>query len=284
MISAEFEYHRPTSLEEALRLLKELGEDAKLLAGGHSLIPMMKLRVARYSHIIDIGRISELKGLEDKGDHLLIGALVTHREVEKSDLIKSKVPILSECASQIADVQVRNMGTVGGSMVHADPSADYPPVMLVLDAKVVAKNLEGEREIDVDDFFVSAFTTALKEDEILTAVKVPVMKEGEKAFYTKLPHPATGFALVSCAVKAKVDGKRLSDVRVAFGGFVLTPYRDKSIEAELEGKELTPELIDRVCSMVGEGQDIIGDWYADEEYRREVARAYLRRALESLTA
>jgi carbon-monoxide dehydrogenase medium subunit len=279
MIPAPFEYYRVGSVEEAVELMKKFGEEAKILAGGQSLIPMLKLRFARYSKIIDIGRLQELKYIKEEGEYIRIGGLITHREVEKSSLIKEKVPVLSACASEIADVQVRNMGTIGGSLSHADPSADYPPTMLALDAVMVARGSKGVREIPADSFFVNTFTTALEQNELLVEVKVPVMKNNERACYLKIGHPATGFAIVNCAVKLSLKNGKIEDARVAFGGFVTVPYRDRGVEDFLKGKDVSLETVKKASELVGKGQDIIGDYYADADYRRAVAKALFVRVV-----
>jgi carbon-monoxide dehydrogenase medium subunit len=279
MIPAPFEYYRVGSVEEAIELMKKFGEEAKILAGGQSLIPMLKLRFARYSKIIDIGRLQELKYIKEEGDYIRIGALITHREVEKSSLIKEKVPVLSACASEIADVQVRNMGTIGGSLSHADPSADYPPTMLALGAVMVARGSKGVREIPADSFFVNTFTTALEQNELLVEVKVPVMKNNERACYLKIGHPATGYAMVNCAVKLSLKNGKIEDARVAFGGFVTVPYRDRGVEDFLKGKDVSLETVKKASELVGKGQDIIGDYYADADYRRAVAKALFVRVV-----
>lgn len=281
MIPAPFEYYRANTLDEALELIKKFGDEAKVLAGGQSLIPMLKLRFARYSKIIDIGRLQELRYIKEEGGQIRIGGLTTHREVEKSSLIKEKVPVLSACASEIADVQVRNMGTIAGSLSHADPSADYPPTMLALGATMVVKGSKGSREIPADNFFVGTFTTALEPDELLIEVKVPVMKSNEKAAYMKIGHPATGFAIVNCAVKFSLRDGKIEGARVAFGGFVTVPYRDTKVENFLAGKDVSLDTLKRASELVGEGQDIIGDYYADADYRRSLAKALFVRVARS---
>lgn len=281
MIPSAFEYYRANTVEEAIELIRKYGDEAKVLAGGQSLIPMLKLRFARYSKIIDIGRIQDLKYISQEGSTIRIGSLTTHRDIERSQLIKDKIPVLSLCASEIADVQVRNMGTIGGSLSHADPSADYPPVMLALGATIVARGVDGIREISSDDFFVGAFTTALRPDELLTEVKIPVMKENERAYYMKVGHPATGFAIVNCAVKVATNGGRIEDARVAFGGFVTVPYRDKRVEEALVGKSVSIDTIKQVSQLVAEEQDVIGDYYADADYRRSLAKAVFVRTMRS---
>ena len=282
MIPATFECYRPKTVDEALSLISQYKDEAKVLAGGQSLIPMMKLRFARYPVIIDIGGLDELRFIKEEDGKIKIGALTKHREVEKSELISSKIPVLSYCASEIADIQVRNMGTIGGSLAHADPSADFPPVMLVLEADVVAKSQNGERTVSVKDLFVSVFETSLKEDELLTEVQIPIPDNSMKFGYKKFPHPATGFAVVNCAVGLKMNGNTVEDIRVAFGGMTTSPYRDYELEEKLKGKELNDSLIEEVSGSIGEGKDIISDYYADADYRKHVAKTFFKRLVSEL--
>ncbi len=280
MIPASFDYYRVNTLEEAFDLIERFGEEGKVLAGGHSLIPMMKLRFARYSSIIDIGRIEELKYIKSEGGIIKIGALTTHREVEKNPLIREKIPVLSECAEQIADVQVRNMGTIGGSLAHADPSADYIPTVQALEAKVVVRSKNGERIIPAEEFFVGTFTTALEPNELIMEVQVPEFKPNERGAYVKVGHPATGFAVANCAVKLSVENGTIQDAKVALGGFVTVAYRDKKVEEFLKGKEASKELVEEASQMVAEDrEDIIGDYYAPEEYRKSLAKAMFKKAM-----
>ncbi len=283
MIPAAFECYKPKNIDVALELIAQHKDEAKVLAGGQSLIPMMKLRFARYPIIIDIGGIDELKFIKEEDGIVKIGALTKHREIEKSELINSKIPVLSYCASEIADIQVRNMGTVGGSLAHADPSADFPPTMLVLEAEVVAKSQNGERKISVKDLFVGVFETSLKEDELLTEIHIPVPEGDMKFGYKKFPHPATGFAVVNCAVGLKMNGGKVEDIRVAFGGMTTSPYRDFELEEKLKGKELTDELIEEAAELIGDGKDIISDYYADADYRKHVAKTFFKRMIKELT-
>jgi len=190
MIPAAFAYHRPDSVKEALALLKEHGEEAKLLAGGHSLLPAMKLRLSTPSQLIDIGRIAELKRLEEKGGHLIIGAGATHWAIESSAQVGEKAPLLQQAASVIGDPQVRNLGTIGGSLAHADPAADYPAAVLASQAEIQVRGPKGERRIEAGDFFVDLYQTDLQPDELITAVRVPALPKNAGACYLKFPHPA----------------------------------------------------------------------------------------------
>ncbi len=282
MIPVSFECYRPSTVEEALDLISRYRDEAKVLAGGQSLIPMMKLRFARYPVIIDIGNLNQLRFIKEEDGKIKIGALTKHREVEKSELISSKIPVLSKCASEIADIQVRNMGTIGGSLAHADPSADFPPVMLVLEADVIAKSKDGERVINVKDLFTGVFETSLREDELLTEIHIPVPDSGQKFFYAKFPHPATGFAVVNCAVAIKSNGNHIEDIKVAFGGMTTSPYRDYQLEENLKGKTVDDVVLDQVSKSIGEDKDIISDYYADAEYRKHLARTFFKRAVKQL--
>ena len=199
MIASSFEYFAPTSVDEALALLSEHGDDAKILAGGHSLIPAMKLRLAEPAVLIDIQRVERLKGVSESDGTLVIGALTTHHELESSDLVNQKLPILAQTAGEIGDVQVRNKGTIGGSLSHADPAADWPATILALDADLKIAGSGGERVVKATDFFEELYTTALEADEILTEVHVAVPAENTTGTYLKLHQVASGFALTGVA-------------------------------------------------------------------------------------
>lgn len=279
MIPAPFEYYKANSTSEALEMMQKFGDEAKVLAGGQSLIPMMKLRFARPAKLIDISKIQELRYILAENEHLRIGGLTTHRDLEKSAIVIEKAPLLAECAHEIADVQIRNLGTIGGSLAHADPSADYPPTVLVLNATVVARSASGTREIPIDEFFVDPFTTALKPDELLVEIKIPVTKQDERSAYIKVGHPATGFGVVNCAVKLRLNGDTIEDAAVAFGSFVTVPYRDKKVEDFLKGKPANLDTISQASALVAEGKDIIGDYYADADYRLNLARAVFARTM-----
>ena len=204
MIPAAFRYQRANSVEEAVRILAESGGTAKVLAGGHSLIPMMKLRLTRPEHLVDIGRIPGLKGIRVEGNQLVIGALTTHGEVAASETVKEKLPVLAEAASVIGDLQVRNRGTVGGNLAHADPAADLPAAALALDGSLVAVGPDGTRTINLADFFFGPFITALATDEIVTEVRFPIPEGPWGGAYEKFAHPASGYAVVGVAAAVEI--------------------------------------------------------------------------------
>ncbi|MCS6874872.1 MAG: xanthine dehydrogenase family protein subunit M [Pyrinomonadaceae bacterium] len=280
MIPAPFEYYKANSTDEALKLIRDFGEEAKFLAGGQSLIPMMKVRFARPTKLIDISKVQELRYISLDGDYIKIGGLTTHRELEKSSIIIEKIPVLAHCAHEIADIQIRNVGTIGGSLAHADPSADYPPVVLALNAVIVAKSIAQEREIPINDFFLEAFTAELRPDELLVEIKIPVMKPNEKAAYIKIGHPATGFSVVNCAVKITLDKEKIEKARVAFGGFVTVPYLDEKVGEFLIGKPANIDTITQASELVAEGREVIGDYYADADYRRHLAKSVFVRVMK----
>src|SRR5438105_11283621 len=205
MYPASFEYHAPTSVQEALGMLGQWKDDAKLLAGGHSLIPMMKLRLAQPKHIIDLRKISGLKGIKEDKGIISIGALTTHWEVESSKLIKDKCPIVSETAAMIGDPAVRNLGTIGGSLAHADPAADMPATAIAVGFEFVCEGAKGRRTVKVDDWFQGLMQTAVGEDEVLVEIRVPVPAAGTGTCYMKFPHPASRFAVVGVAAVVTLD-------------------------------------------------------------------------------
>ncbi len=279
MFPAEFEYHRAQSIQEAIELLGK-HEDAKLLAGGHSLLPMMKLRLAQPSLLIDIGHISSLSGIKAGDGHLSIGALTTHYQVESSDEVKRACPLLSEAEQEVGDVQVRNRGTVGGNLAHADPASDLPAVMLALGAEIRAVGPNGERTITADNFFVDMLTTALEPQEVLTEIRVPTLRPGQGAAYVKHPHPASHYAVVGVAAIVTRDASgNCTDCRVGITGAGPKAVRAKATEAALTGKPLTPENISEAASHAAEGMDFLSDSYASEEYRRHLVQVYTKRAL-----
>jgi len=281
MIPQSFEYHVPKTLEEASRLLAEFGSDGKVLAGGHSLIPIMKLRLAAPRHVIDIGRIAGLSYVREEGGTISIGALTTHYQLESSELLKSRCPLLPETAREIGDAQVRNRGTVGGSLAHADPAADWPAPILALDAEIRASSTRGERTIPAKDFFVGLLTTALAADEILTEIRVPVLPERGGEAYAKMPHPASGFAVVGVAARVVRDESgALAQVSVGITGVGAKAYRATAVENALRGKRPSPKRLLEACAHAADGVETTGDVYASGEYRRHLATVYTRRALE----
>jgi len=279
MIPNTFEYHRAASVDEALSLMARHGMDAKLLAGGHSLLPAMKLRLNQPGVLIDIGRIAALRYIKKEGGSLLIGAGATHDDVANSELARSTYSMLSEAAGLIGDVQVRNKGTVGGSLAHADPAADWPAVMIAADAKIEIKGLNGTRTVAAEDFFTGFFTTALGEDEIITAIRIPEPPKGTNSAYQKFMQPASRFAIVGCAAVATMQEGVCQKVRVAFAGLSDAAFRAANIEAALAGKKPTEEHIAEAVKNAGEGMMVMSDHFASEEYRLHLARVFARRAL-----
>ncbi len=279
MYSENFEYYRPASVQEAIQLLGE-HPGAKLLAGGHSLLPSMKLRVASAPALVDIGRIAELRGIGRQGDALVIGALTTHTEVVESETVRSACPLLAETAMQIGDQQVRNRGTIGGSLAHADPAADYPTTMMALRATMTAAGPDGRREITADEFFTDLFTTALRPDEVLTAVRVPVMGSGQGGAYKKHRHPASSYAVVSVAAWLHLSNGTIQAASVTTGGATPKPVRCTTVESALRGKAPGAETFKAAAEMVREAiADPIGDLYASGEYRTHLATVLAGRAL-----
>ena len=282
MFPASFGYLPARSVEEALDLLGKHGEDAKLLAGGHSLIPAMKLRLASPKYLIDLGTVEGLRGVRVDGDALAIGALTVHADIAHSDLVRRRAPALSDAAGMIGDVQVRNRGTIGGSAAHADPAADFPVILTALDASFVAVSRTGKRTIPADDFFVDYYTTALAADEVLTEIRVPLPASGAGTAYHKMAHPASGYVVVSAGALIVKDaaGKCVS-ARVAVGGLGGRPFRPAALEAALRGKALTAESIAAAASKAAEGADPDDELYASAEYKRHMAAVLARRAIES---
>jgi len=282
MFPANFGYVAPRSLQEALELLNKYGEGAKLLAGGHSLIPAMKLRLARPGTLIDLGRVPGLSGVRIEGDSLSVGALTAHADVASSELVRQRLPGLAEAASLIGDVQVRNRGTIGGSVAHADPAADFPVILTALNASFVLVSPSGSRVVSAEDFFVDFYTTALAPNEVLTEIRVALPSPGAGTAYAKLAHPASGYVVVSAGalVNRQPSGACVS-VRVAIGGLDSVPFRARATEAALQGRQLTPEIIAAAAAKATEGADLDDDVYASADYKRHMATVYARRAVES---
>jgi carbon-monoxide dehydrogenase medium subunit len=281
MIPGEFAYHRPASLNEAIGLLSSLGDDVKLLSGGQSLVPLMKLRLSKPLHVIDLGGISALDFIRQDGDKIIIGALATHSRVEDSELLKRKCPLLPQTATTIADVQVRNRGTVGGSLAHADPTGDLPPAVLAVNAEIKVAGPRGERWIKAGDFFVTMLTTAMEPDEILTEVRVPV-QEQHKTSYLKAAQRASGFAVVGVAVSLNLNqDQTCQDIGIGVTGVTDKAYRATNVEDMLRGQKLATDLIERAAVRVVDGIDVNADINATPEYRSHLARVYTARAIAS---
>jgi len=282
MIPAPFEYAAPKTLEEALRLAERHGDEAKILAGGHSLLPLIKLRLAQPRYVIDIGNLRGMSYIREENGQIAIGALTTHAEVESSALLRSKCPLLPEAAATIGDVQVRNRGTLGGSLAHADPAADYPAAILALDAEIVAASSAGTRTIPAVEFFVEMLTTALRPGEILSQVRIPPLAPGTGTAYKKMHQPASGFAIVGVAARLTVakDGK-IESVAVGITGLGPKPFRAAVVEKALLGKKATDKLFADAARHAAEGVEPLSDLHASADYRREMAAVYAKRALQA---
>jgi carbon-monoxide dehydrogenase medium subunit len=281
MFPASFEYARPASLEEAISLLRASRGEAKLLAGGHSLLPLMKLRLAEPARLIDIGRLTDLAYIRGRDGEVAVGALTTHHTLETSDELRRLAPVVAEAAALIGDVQVRNRGTIGGSLAHADPAADLPAVVLALGAQLVARGPNGQRVIAADDFFVDLLTTALQPDEVLVEVRLPAAQAGTGAAYRKFEHPASGYAVVGAAAMVRLAGEGIAAARVALTGVGARPYRARGVEDALRGKAPTPEVLADAARRATEGIEVTGDLHASPDYRAHLAAVYARRALEA---
>lgn len=274
MIPAAFDYLRPQTLEEAVNLLVQHGETAKLLAGGHSLIPALKLRLAQPKTVIDIGRIADLSYIREEDGRIAVGAMTTHRAIEASALLEEKCPLLPEVARHVGDVQVRNRGTLGGSLVHADPAADWPAAILALNAEVVTVGPKGPRVIAAKIFFIDLFQTALRPDEILREIRVPVT--AKSVAYVKTVQRASGFAIAGVAVVVNAAAKTVS---VGITGVAAKAYRATAVETKLAGQPLSAENIAAAAARAANRIEPLGDIHASAEYRAHLARLNTRRAL-----
>ena len=274
MFPAHFDYHRPNSLEEAIALLGQ-AEDSKVLAGGHSLVPAMKFRLAQPKVLVDISRISGLNYIREDSGVIAIGAMTTHYQVESSELLRKRCPLLPEVAVNIGDVQVRNKGTLAGSVVHADPAADWPAAILALDAEIVIVGPNGKRTVKAADFFIDMMQTAVKSNEIAAEIRVPITDR--TVAYAKFAQKASGFAIAGVA--AVVDRKN-RNVRVGITGIGAKPYRAAAVEAALGSQSLTSDRIATAATKAAEGVEALNDIHASAEYRLHLAKVNTQRALE----
>ncbi|GIW04679.1 MAG: carbon monoxide dehydrogenase [Thermomicrobiales bacterium] len=280
MNPAPFTYHRAQSLAEAQALLQRFGEAAKLLAGGHSLLPAMKLRLAQPDHLIDISGMSELRFIHASASMLRIGALTTHREIEQHPLVREHCPLLAETAAVIGDRQVRNRGTIGGALAHADPAADYPAAVLALEATIVAEGPDGRREIPASEFFTGLLTTALTPREIVTEVHIPVLPARTGTSYVKLANPASGFAITGVAALISLDSSgRCTKARVGITGAGAVPTRARSVEWGLENYPLDEDIVTAASRHATDGIDFLSDIHASADYRRRVTIGLTKRAI-----
>jgi carbon-monoxide dehydrogenase medium subunit len=280
MYATNFDYYRARSLADVHALIAA-HPGAKLLAGGHSLVPLLKLRLAAPEAVIDIGRVTELRGIVRQGDVVNIGALTTHAELAGSAELRTAAQALAEAASWVGDPAVRNRGTIGGNVAHADPASDPPTVLVALDARIVAAGPKRERVIPVDEFFTGIMTTTLAEDEILTGIQVPVAARGQASAYEKFSHPASRYAVLGAAASIAVKDGTCAAARVAIGGLLPSARRAVAVEKALVGKALTDETIAAAAAQVASdlGNDAIGDLFASAEYRAAMAPIYVKRAV-----
>jgi carbon-monoxide dehydrogenase medium subunit len=280
MIAAQFDYKVPKSLDEAVSLIAADPDGAKVLAGGHSLIPAMKLRLAQPQLLVDIARIKELAYIREEGDQILIGATTTHYQIESSDLLRNICPLLPACAASIGDVQVRNKGTIGGSIAHSDPAGDWPAAAIALKADLVLVGPNGERTVKADDFFVDLLTTDLQPGEILREIRIkkPAGRVGQA--YQKVPHPASGFAVVGVAVSLSLnaDGS-CAAASIGVTGVGVKAYRPTAAETALVNSTLDDAAIADAATKVCDGVDPNADLYASGEYRCHLAQVHTKRAI-----
>ena len=279
-VPAAFDYHRATTVDEAIALLQQYGDEAKVLAGGHSLLPTMKLRLAQPTHLVDIGRISGLSYIREDNGVVAVGATTTYRTIEQSELLRSHFALLPEGTALIGDQQVRNRGTIGGSIAHSDPAADMPGMVLALKADIVAQGSGGKRTIKADDFFMDLFTTALKPDEIVTEIRfaLPVAHTGSA--YSKLANKASHYAVVGCAAVVSLDGDgTCSAASVVITGASVKPTRASSVEAALVGKKLDEATVADAASHAADGLELVEDIHGSRGYRAQMACVMAKRAI-----
>lgn len=280
MIPAAFDYVAPTTVDDAVRALSEAGEDAKVIAGGQSLLPVLRMRLATPSKLIDLGRVPELRGVREDGDRLVIGAMTTHYDVQRDPLIAEHAPLLALTTNEIADPQVRHRGTFGGSLAHADPAGDLPAPVLALDAEMVVRGMDGTRTVPAAEFFTDFFTTALRPGEILVEVRVP-KTTGWHAHYEKFNRVAQAWSIVAVAAAVRVDGEAIAEARVALTNMGATPVRATSVEQALVGRPATAETIRSAAEHAAEGTSPPTDGNADAEYRQHLARVLTSRAVSA---
>jgi carbon-monoxide dehydrogenase medium subunit len=280
MYAAPFDYYTPTTIAEAVSLLGRFGEDAKLIAGSQSLVPMMKLRLVQPKHVVDLRKVPGLSGISEDGGALVIGGMTTHRAIETSAIARDRLPVLAEAAAQIGDAQVRNTGTIGGSLSHADPAADWPAVTSALDASVRVAGPRGERTIPVQELIQGPLTTALEPAEILLQVRIPLPAPKSGSAYEKLPHPASRFAIVGVAAWVMLDGKgAVQAARVAVTGLGARPTRATRVEQALQGAQATPAALDAAAAHAADGIELRADAIGSPAYKAHLAAVHAGRAL-----
>ncbi len=279
-VPAAFDYHAAKSVDEAIALLAQYGDDAKLLAGGHSLIPTMKLRLAQPEHIIDLGKISGLSYIREDNGAIAVGAMTTYSMIEHADLLSRHFPMLREGTALIGDQQVRNRGTIGGSVAHSDPAADMPAMVLALKAHLLVQGPNGTRTIMADDFFTGMMATALQPNEILTEIRFHLPPARTGSAYTKLANKASHYAVVGCAAVVSLDNDgTCTSATVAITGASVMPTRAKAVEAVLVGKKLDEATVAEAASHAAEGLELVGDLHGSKEYRAQMTAVLAKRAI-----
>ena len=284
MIPPAFDYHAPRSVADAIKLLGDLGSDAKLLAGGHSLLPMMKLRFAQPAHLIDLNRIDALRGIREDGGTVVIGAMTVENELIASSVLAAKVPLLAEAAKQIADPQVRNRGTIGGDIAHGDPGNDHPAIAIALDATFVLQGPKGTRQVAAGGFFHGTYMTEMAEDEILTEIRVPAFAPKTGYAYEKLKRKTGDWATAAAAVVLRIDGGKVSHVRIALTNVAPTALRAADAEAALLGKALSDTTIADAAAKAMAICDPAEDLRGDREYKTAMAGQMVKRAIAKAAA
>lgn len=279
MIPGDFDYHAPTSVDEAVGLLERLGAGAKVLAGGHSLVPAMRFRLALPGALVDINRIQGLSYVREEDGELRIGAMTREAEIEEAPVVASRYPLLADASRVIADPLVRNRGTVGGNLAHADPANDHPAVMLAYGATLVAQGPSGTRTIPVDDFFTGLFENALEENELLVEIRIPTPGSGEGGAYVKLERKVGDYAISAVAVQLAVEGDTCSRVRAALTNVNPVPLRATDAEDALRGKPLTEEVLEEAGKAAAAQCDPSADLRGGVEYKRDVTRVLFKRAV-----
>jgi aerobic carbon-monoxide dehydrogenase medium subunit len=279
MIPVAFDYARPSTLDEALRAVAEGGEDVKILAGGQSLIPVLRLRLAAPETVVDLGRVGELRGIREEGDAIVIGAMTTHADVLADPLVQRFAPLIAEATETVADRQVRHRGTFGGALAHADPAGDLPAVALALDAQFVIAGPAGRRTVPAAEFFVDYLTTALEEGEILVEVRVPKLAGDWGMHYEKFQRVAQAWSIVAVAAAVRREDGRIAEARVGLTNMGPTPLRASAVEAALAGAEATPEAVAAAAERAAEGTSPTSDLNAQADYREHLARVLTRRAV-----
>jgi len=284
VIPGAFDYHSPRSLDEALSLLQQHAGDAKILAGGQSLIPAMRFRLAMPSILIDINRLDDLRYVEERGDHLAIGAMTLEHSLEDAAVVRSSYPLLHDTAVVIADPLVRNMATVGGNIAHADPANDHPATMLAYNATVVAKGPKGERTIAIDDFFTGLFENAMGEDEILTEIRIPKPGANSGGAYTKFERKVGDYAISAAAVQLRLDGETVAAARIGLTNVSAVPMRAKGAEAELVGKSISDAVIEAAGKAAAAECDPSPDLRGGVDYKRDITRVMVKRSIRQAVA